>query len=153
MTTRSFVSRTAVALGGSEVLAGLGTRDVARDLDVLRAVLGDEKLTFRGQSYGTRGARDARDTCEHRPAKPTLGFPYADAVEGLPGTLVVSITGDPTTPHAGGIKLAEALGSRLTVEGEGHTVVAGGKNDCVNGLAAAYPIELELPGDGATCTL
>ena len=96
----------------------------------------------------------ARDTCEHWPAEPTLGFPYADDVEGLPDTLVVSITGDPTTPHAGGIRLADTLGSRLlTVEGEGHTVVTAGKNDCVNDIAAAYLIELELPGDGATCTL
>lgn len=96
----------------------------------------------------------ARDTCEHWPAEPTLGFPYADDVEGLPDTLVVSITGDPTTPHAGGIRLAEALGSRLlTVQGEGHTVVTAGQNDCVNDIAAAYLIELELPGDGATCTL
>ena len=37
-----------------DVLAAVGTRDVARDMDVLRAALGDEKLTFFGQSYGTR---------------------------------------------------------------------------------------------------
>lgn len=335
--TRALVERCAQGSGGADVLAGLGTRDVARDLDVLRGVLGDEKLTFLGQSYGTRlgtvyaeqfpgkiramlldGAfdptqgtlerrvaayagfqrafdrmavacvaeddcplgsdpdrataefsqlvrplrdrpvpalghqldfdsaiggvvaglydpsawprivkglaeirqgrgdelmqlgydfslrdtngtwpnfpeanyaincmdedrltereggrlrtatyaaapfmdpgvdvtRGARDTCEHWPAEPTLGFPYADDVRGLPGTLVVSITGDPTTPHAGGIALADTLGSRLlTVEGEGHTVVLGGTNDCVNGIAARYLIELELPEDGATCTL
>lgn len=39
---------------GPEVLANLGTRDVARDLDVLRSVLGEPKLTFLGFSYGTR---------------------------------------------------------------------------------------------------
>lgn len=40
--------------GGAAVLANVGTRDVVRDLDVLRAVLGDEKLTYLGFSYGTR---------------------------------------------------------------------------------------------------
>lgn len=46
---------------GVDVLANSGTRDVARDMDVLRAVLGDEKLTYLGYSYGTRiGAQYAR---------------------------------------------------------------------------------------------
>jgi pimeloyl-ACP methyl ester carboxylesterase len=39
---------------GNDVLANSGTRDVARDMDVLRAVLGDEKLNYLGYSYGTR---------------------------------------------------------------------------------------------------
>ncbi|MGH3873321.1 MAG: alpha/beta hydrolase [Pseudonocardiaceae bacterium] len=39
---------------GVDVLANAGTRDVARDMDVLRAVLGDEKLNYLGYSYGTR---------------------------------------------------------------------------------------------------
>jgi pimeloyl-ACP methyl ester carboxylesterase len=43
------VSRT-----GKEVLANIGTREVARDLDVMRSALGDEKLTYLGYSYGTR---------------------------------------------------------------------------------------------------
>ena len=39
--------------GGDEVLANIGTRDAARDMDALRAALGDAKLTFLGYSYGT----------------------------------------------------------------------------------------------------
>ncbi len=39
---------------GVDALANMGTRDVARDLDVLRAALGDAKLTYLGYSYGTR---------------------------------------------------------------------------------------------------
>lgn len=39
---------------GTAMLANIGTRDVARDLDVLRSALGDEKLTYLGFSYGTR---------------------------------------------------------------------------------------------------
>ncbi|BBZ36499.1 alpha/beta hydrolase [Mycolicibacterium confluentis] len=96
----------------------------------------------------------ARDGCEHWPAEPTLGCPYATEIAGLPTTLVVSITGDPTTPHASGISLASALGSALlTVEGEGHTIVTAGTNDCVNAIAADYLIHLELPPAGTSCRL
>jgi pimeloyl-ACP methyl ester carboxylesterase len=50
------VTRTAAAGGvdGKTFLANVGTRDVARDMDVLRGVLGDAKLTYAGFSYGTR---------------------------------------------------------------------------------------------------
>jgi pimeloyl-ACP methyl ester carboxylesterase len=37
-----------------DVLENSGTRDVARDLDILRAALGDPGLTFLGFSYATR---------------------------------------------------------------------------------------------------
>ncbi|HEU0213954.1 MAG TPA: alpha/beta hydrolase [Jiangellaceae bacterium] len=36
-----------------ELLPHIGTSDVARDVDVLRAVLGDEQLNYLGKSYGT----------------------------------------------------------------------------------------------------
>ncbi|SDH42094.1 alpha/beta hydrolase fold [Lentzea fradiae] len=39
---------------GIDLLRNVGTRDVARDVDVLRAVLGDKKLSYLGYSYGTR---------------------------------------------------------------------------------------------------
>jgi pimeloyl-ACP methyl ester carboxylesterase len=39
---------------GKEVLANIGTREVVRDMDVMRSALGDEKLTYLGYSYGTR---------------------------------------------------------------------------------------------------
>ena len=39
---------------GKDVLANVGTRDVARDMDLMRSALGDEKLNFLGYSYGTR---------------------------------------------------------------------------------------------------
>ncbi|MDQ3761836.1 MAG: alpha/beta hydrolase [Actinomycetota bacterium] len=39
---------------GEDVLANAGTRDVARDMDVMRSALGDERLTYLGYSYGTR---------------------------------------------------------------------------------------------------
>ncbi|TFD92722.1 alpha/beta fold hydrolase [Cryobacterium lactosi] len=51
---RAIVEKCATGSGGEEMLARLGTRDVARDLDVLRSALGDDKLTYAGASYGTR---------------------------------------------------------------------------------------------------
>ncbi|WP_246257321.1 alpha/beta hydrolase [Amycolatopsis anabasis] len=47
---------------GDAMLANLGTRDVVKDMDVLRSALGDEKLTYLGYSYGTR-----------------IGYSYAEA--------------------------------------------------------------------------
>jgi pimeloyl-ACP methyl ester carboxylesterase len=41
------------AIPGKDFLASVGTVTVAKDLDVLRAVLGDAKLTYVGWSYGT----------------------------------------------------------------------------------------------------
>ena len=52
--TRDLARRCAEGSGGEQVLSAVGTRNVARDLDALRSALGDEKLTFAGQSYGTR---------------------------------------------------------------------------------------------------
>ncbi|WP_440107268.1 alpha/beta hydrolase [Streptosporangium sp. H16] len=105
-------------------------------------------------SPGGDVGRGARDGCEFWSAPPTLGIPYAQNIQGLPKTLVISITGDPTTPHAGGVKLAETLGSALlTVKGEGHTVVSGGANTCVDKIAADYLIDLKLPEPMPECSV
>lgn len=37
----------------ADLLPHVGTQDVARDLDILRALVGDERLTYMGKSYGT----------------------------------------------------------------------------------------------------
>lgn len=96
----------------------------------------------------------ARDICEAWPVKPTLGFPYAVDIGGLPETLVVSVTRDPATPHEGGISLARTLGaSRLTVEGEQHGVALIGGNACVDGIVADYLIDLASPAPDSLCTL
>ncbi|GAA1330648.1 alpha/beta hydrolase [Pseudonocardia xinjiangensis] len=39
--------------GGVDALTSVGSADVVRDMDVLRAVLGDEKLSYLGYSYGS----------------------------------------------------------------------------------------------------
>jgi pimeloyl-ACP methyl ester carboxylesterase len=50
---RAFAQR-CVDKMGEEFLTNVGTTDVARDLDAMRAALGDEKLTYLGYSYGTK---------------------------------------------------------------------------------------------------
>jgi pimeloyl-ACP methyl ester carboxylesterase len=50
---KKFVQR-CVDKMGKEFLANLGTVNVAKDLDAIRAGLGDQKLTYLGYSYGTR---------------------------------------------------------------------------------------------------
>ena len=39
---------------GTDFLAHVGTREVVQDMDVIRAVLGDPKLSYLGYSYGTK---------------------------------------------------------------------------------------------------
>lgn len=51
--SRDYVAK-CVERSGRELLGQVGTREVARDLDVIRAVLGDDKLTYLGYSYGSR---------------------------------------------------------------------------------------------------
>jgi pimeloyl-ACP methyl ester carboxylesterase len=50
---KEFVQR-CVDKMGKDFLANLGTANVAKDLEAIRANLGDDKLTYLGYSYGTR---------------------------------------------------------------------------------------------------
>lgn len=96
----------------------------------------------------------ARDGCEAMPGDTELTYPYAQNITGLPDTLTISITGDPTTPYEGGISLADSLGGALlTVKGEQHTVAMSGTSDCVNDAVSDYVVDLKVPDEGATCTL
>jgi pimeloyl-ACP methyl ester carboxylesterase len=51
--TKEFVQR-CVDKMGKEFLENVGTANVVKDLDAIRAMLGDPKLTYLGYSYGTR---------------------------------------------------------------------------------------------------
>ncbi|MDQ1626342.1 MAG: hypothetical protein QOI54_86 [Actinomycetota bacterium] len=64
-------------------LAHVGTRDAARDLDVLRAVLGDRKLRYLGKSYGTY-----------------LGAVYAELFPRRVGRVVLDGVVDPAADQA-----------------------------------------------------
>ncbi|MFI1014179.1 alpha/beta hydrolase [Streptomyces sp. NPDC020965] len=63
------------------VLPHVSTVDAARDMDVVRAVLGDPKLTYVGASYGT-----------------FLGATYAELFPGRTGRLVLDGALDPSLP-------------------------------------------------------
>jgi pimeloyl-ACP methyl ester carboxylesterase len=63
---------------GAALLANMGSRDVAKDMDVLRSVLGDEKLNYLGYSYGTR-----------------IGTTYAETFPGNVRALVLDGALDP----------------------------------------------------------
>ncbi|MCX4692529.1 alpha/beta hydrolase [Streptomyces sp. NBC_01408] len=65
----------------SRILPHLSTVDAARDMDVLRAVLGDAKLSYVGASYGT-----------------FLGATYAELFPGRVGRLVLDGAMDPSRP-------------------------------------------------------
>lgn len=64
---------------GTQALANMGTRDAARDMDVLRAAVGDPKMNYVGYSYGTE-----------------LGTAYAEAFPQNVRALVLDGAVDPT---------------------------------------------------------
>lgn len=81
-----------------KLLGHVGTVDTARDLDVLRAVLGDKKLTYIGESYGT-----------------FLGAIYAQLFPTKVRAMVLDGAVDPTlTDAAAGAGQAEGFESALS---------------------------------------
>lgn len=81
--TQEFVQR-CVDKMGLDFLGNVGTESVVKDLDALRAALGDEQLTFLGYSYGTRiGAGYAEEYPQNVRAMILDGAidPNADPVE------------------------------------------------------------------------
>lgn len=64
--TRRIADQCTTRSGGAQALGAMSSRDTARDMDVMRAALDQEKLNFFGHSYGTRiGALYARDFPQH----------------------------------------------------------------------------------------
>ncbi|OZM77377.1 alpha/beta hydrolase [Pseudonocardia sp. MH-G8] len=99
-----------------------------------------------------RGVVAALDPCAFWPSPPT-SEPHVPQVEGVPPTLTISVTGDPATPYQAGVDLAEALnGGLLSVDGSQHTAALQG-NQCVDDIVSSYLIDLQLPAEGARCTL
>jgi pimeloyl-ACP methyl ester carboxylesterase len=80
---KEFVGR-CVDKMGKDFLANVGTVNVAKDLDAMRAALGDDKLTYLGYSYGTRiGSAYAEAFPQHVRAMILDGAvdPNADPIE------------------------------------------------------------------------
>ncbi|WP_149180894.1 alpha/beta hydrolase [Streptomyces sp. TRM49041] len=70
---------TSCAKNSGRILPHVSTVEAARDMDILRAVLGDEKLTYVGASYGT-----------------FLGATYAELFPARTGRLVLDGAMDPS---------------------------------------------------------
>lgn len=121
----------------------------------------DEAADFRARIYEMapfadpgRGTDGARDACEAWPAEPKVTYPLPERIEGLPPTLTISLTRDPTTPYDGAVRMAEMLdGSLLTVDGDGHTIAAAGANPCVNQAVADYLTTLQTPDPDTRCAI
>lgn len=84
-------------------------------------------------------------------AVPPQGMPHRVSAPGASPIVVIGSTGDPATPYAWSVSLAEQLesGVLITREGEGHTGY--GDSLCVQDAVDAYLIELTVPEDGLTC--
>lgn len=98
------------------------------------------------------GPDPARGACGFWPV-PATSARAIPHVTGLAQVLVVSVTGDPSTPYQSGVDLAAALNARLlTVQGTQHTATLEG-NPCVDGIVDAYLTDLTLPAEGTRCTM
>ncbi|MFD4276836.1 alpha/beta hydrolase [Streptomyces cyaneofuscatus] len=99
--------------------------------------------------YGTAGVT-AELTCRDWPSGGRS--PHRVDAEGVPPVLVVGTTGDPSTPYAEAVSLAEQFpqGMLLTYEGLGHTAYGRG-GTCVTAKVDAYLVKRERVRPGATC--
>ncbi len=90
--TKAFVQRCEDKMG-KEFLANVGTANVVKDLDAIRAAVGDDKLTYLGYSYGTR-----------------IGGLYAEAYPDKVRAMILDGAVDPNAdPTEANIRQAEAF--------------------------------------------
>ncbi len=92
------------------LLSNVDTNSAARDIDLLRAVLGDEKLHFLGYSYGT-----------------LLGATYAELFPGRTGRLVLDGALDPATTEFD-VTMTQAMGFESAMRAYLDTCI--GEVDC-----------------------
>jgi pimeloyl-ACP methyl ester carboxylesterase len=93
--TKAYVRRCAQRNGA--LLAHMSSADMARDFDLLRAAVGDRKISFIGKSYGSLVGATYASLFPGRARALLLADPMdADATPAL----VVGITHDPWTPFA-----------------------------------------------------
>ena len=170
---------TELAAGRGDVLMGMRDAALGRGPDggYGGALNVDANLAIRcmdnprrSPEENTELAREARETapfldpgrpveqahyeCEAWPEPVSRSLPWLDGDVDVPPTLTVSVTGDPGTPHQGGVNMARLLGgSLLTVEGAQHGVALFGQSGCVDGIVTDYLIDLQTPPADARCVL
>ncbi|MDR1266680.1 MAG: alpha/beta hydrolase [Propionibacteriaceae bacterium] len=84
---------------------------------------------------------------------PARSTPHAASAPGAAAILVIGATGDPATPYAQAVALAEQLesGVLLTYEGERHTVYGLAGSQCVDDAVNAFLIDGAVPAEGTRC--
>ncbi len=89
--------------------------------------------------------------CAVWPAPP-VGEPRPVTAPGAPPVVVIGTTGDPATPYAWSVALADQLenGVLVTHQGEGHTVYRGGAPACLREPVDRYLVDGTSPG-ALTC--
>lgn len=107
----------------------------------------------RAQQLSARfGAAAANELapCATWPAAP-VGEPAPLRARGAPPILVVGNTGDPATPYANAVAVADTLESGVLVTSrlDGHT--AYGADPCVTELVDRYLVDLEVPDADTVC--
>ncbi len=109
-----------------------------------------ERLAERAPHFGAPVAL-AGLACATWPAVPEE-LPAPVTGEGAAPVVVVATTGDPATPYAWALDLADRLESAvlLTWRGQGHTVYGVDGPPCVVEAVDAYLLELEVP-ERRTC--
>ena len=132
------------------VLPYVGTANAARDMDVLRAVLGDAKLTYLGKSYGTY-----------------LGTWYAQMFPSHVRALVLDGAVDPGEPSLA-MNLVQAQGFQVALRSfvadclrrpacpfpRGETVSAAiARVQSMLNQAAAKPLQSQVPGQPGNSAL
>ncbi|MCW2614140.1 MAG: hypothetical protein JWN08_1134 [Frankiales bacterium] len=78
---------------------------------------------------------------------PPVGTPHPVTAPGAPPVLVIGTTGDPATPYAWSVALADQLesGVLLTYRGDGHTVYRDGAPACVRAPVDEYLLTAVAP--------
>ena len=91
--------------------------------------------------------------CALWPTPPQPLEPIPSDIEGLAPIVVISTTGDPATPYAAGVRVADSIPGAVLVTnvGEGHTIFAQGKR-CIDDAVVDYLADLTLPPEGLRCS-
>ncbi|MEU0008749.1 alpha/beta fold hydrolase [Streptomyces sp. NPDC006314] len=119
------------------------TRDTARDMDVIRAALGEHRISYLGYSYGSYPALSGtrRGNVRRRSA-------------ATPPALLVNATGDPRTTY----QSAQAVHRRwpssrlVTLRGaDQHPVYGVFGSSCVDAAVNAYLADGRPPASDITC--
>jgi pimeloyl-ACP methyl ester carboxylesterase len=102
---------------GVDMLANVGTRDVVKDMDVLRSALGEVKLTYLGYSYGTR-----------------IGTAYAEA---FPGNVRAMILDGAVAPNEDRVQQIIGQANGFKKAFDAFAAACTKKPDCALGTSAA----------------